>query len=234
MDKLKLTSKEPVKVVDNGEEISLIPSVLDKNLVYYCDDCHLYHLNPSVDMNDVLPYEVQRNGMELPSKSGLQLIIEGYRNLIGEEYVEENNSQGELAQAASCYAMPQRLRLLHDEEGAARRVPEQWPDSWYMSWWKPSPDNRMEELIKAGTLIAMELDRLLNTQENKKFPEKNLQSLRNNQSELLRCITSGIDYVEEDLHNMGDYARDTWHDLKKAERIIKTCTQKKKSDKNGN
>lgn len=209
MDKFKSISEEPVKVVDNGEEIYLTSSVLNKNLVYYCEDCHLFHLNPSVNMNDVLPYEVRKNGIEQPTESGIQLIVKGYRSLIGEEYIEENNSQGELAQAASCYAMPQGLRLLHDKEGPAKRVPEQWPDSWYISWWKPSPDNRIEELVKAGALIAMELDRLLNTQENKRFPEINLQSLRNNQAKLLDCITAGIDYVEEDLSNMGDYARET-------------------------
>lgn len=232
MDKLKSTAEEPVKVVDNGEEIYLIPSVLDKNLVYYCDDCHLYHLNPSVDLNDVLPYEAKKNGMELPSKSGLQLIIEGYRDLIGEECIEENNSRGELAQAASCYAMPQGLRLLYDKKGPAERVPEQWPDSWYTSWWKPLPDNRIEELVKAGALIVMEIDRLLNTQENKRFPEIDLQSLCNNQAKLLDCITAGIDYVEEDLANMGDYARDTWHDLKEAAQIVRTCTKRNENEQN--
>lgn len=33
-----------------------------------------------------------------------------------------------------------------------------WP--WDKSWWKPTPDDRIRELIKAGALIAAEIDRL--------------------------------------------------------------------------
>lgn len=37
--------------------------------------------------------------------------------------------------------------------------PFSWP--WARRWWKPSPDDRVRELIKAGALIAAEIDRLL-------------------------------------------------------------------------
>jgi hypothetical protein len=33
-----------------------------------------------------------------------------------------------------------------------------WP--WDKGWWKPTPDNRIRELEKAGALIAAEIDRL--------------------------------------------------------------------------
>jgi hypothetical protein len=56
-------------------------------------------------------------------------------------------TKGELAEAAACYATRSLLRNVR------------WP--WDDSWWKPSPDNRIKELAKAGALIAAEIDRLL-------------------------------------------------------------------------
>ena len=34
-----------------------------------------------------------------------------------------------------------------------------WP--WNVVWWKPTPDDRIRELAKAGALIAAEIDRLI-------------------------------------------------------------------------
>ena len=33
-----------------------------------------------------------------------------------------------------------------------------WP--WEANWWKPTPEDRIKELAKAGALIAAEIDRL--------------------------------------------------------------------------
>jgi hypothetical protein len=33
-----------------------------------------------------------------------------------------------------------------------------WP--WSKHWWKPTPNDRVRELVKAGALIAAEIDRL--------------------------------------------------------------------------
>ena len=33
-----------------------------------------------------------------------------------------------------------------------------WP--WNLIWWKPTPNDRIRELVKAGALIAAEIDRL--------------------------------------------------------------------------
>ena len=54
-----------------------------------------------------------------------------------------------MAVAAACYALPAWCR------GRTRR----WP--WDDEWWKPTPDDRIRELVKAGALIAAEIDRLL-------------------------------------------------------------------------
>jgi hypothetical protein len=37
-------------------------------------------------------------------------------------------------------------------------LPGWWP--WAERFWKPTPDDRVRELVKAGALIAAEIDRL--------------------------------------------------------------------------
>lgn len=61
---------------------------------------------------------------------------------------DDTHKRGQLALAASCYALPpyERGRALD------------WP--WDRKWWKPTPDDRIRELAKAGALIAAEIDRL--------------------------------------------------------------------------
>lgn len=65
--------------------------------------------------------------------------------------------RGELAAAAVCYAVEPRVR---ETESFSRPdgIPYLWP--WHSDWWKPSPDDRVRELEKAGALIAAEIDRI--------------------------------------------------------------------------
>jgi hypothetical protein len=58
---------------------------------------------------------------------------------------------GDLALAAACYAMPSRLRPADDP-------PNGWP--FDNDEWKPTPNDRIRELVKAGALIAAEIDRV--------------------------------------------------------------------------
>ncbi len=38
-----------------------------------------------------------------------------------------------------------------------------FPSTWdWFKWWKPTPENRIKELAKAGALIAAEIDRIQN------------------------------------------------------------------------
>jgi hypothetical protein len=80
-----------------------------------------------------------------------QIADEGY-------YAQHDDEHGrdELTRAAVCYALPAHMRPI--------RVPGQ-PPSHYWPWaledWKPTPDDRVRELVKAGALIAAEIDRLL-------------------------------------------------------------------------
>lgn len=86
------------------------------------------------------------------SYSGAELIaIERARQAFIEGWTPEHDDEhedGELARAAACYADPVPWHP----------VPPRWP--WERRWWKPSPEDRVRELMKAGALIAAEIDRL--------------------------------------------------------------------------
>lgn len=111
-------------------------------------------------------------------KSGIELIAaERARQISVEGWTPEHDDEhdgAEMATAAACYALPGRQRQMEKaciEMDAARgladppmpyginvRVPRIWP--WDPEWWKPTPRNRIRELVKAGALIAAEIDRL--------------------------------------------------------------------------
>lgn len=62
---------------------------------------------------------------------------------------DDSHTSGELAIAAACYASVGNSRLA---------ILAHWP--WGLRWWKPTAENRIRELEKAGALIAAEIDRL--------------------------------------------------------------------------
>lgn len=74
-----------------------------------------------------------------------QIEVKGY-----DEIHDIMHSENELAIAASCYCLPCGQREI--------RVREQWPFEY--EHWKPTPDDRIKELSKAGALIAAEIDRI--------------------------------------------------------------------------
>ena len=89
--------------------------------------------------------------------TGAELIAAERRRQVGDEgwtpgHDDEHDNES-LAMAAVCYA---RRGIYRPEDGSA---PAMWP--WSEEWWKPSPDDRVRELVKAGALIAAEIDRLL-------------------------------------------------------------------------
>lgn len=91
-------------------------------------------------------------------KEGIQLIAEErQRQREIEQYTSQHDLQhndGELANAAACYAMTDDNRFIGNDDVFAYL----WP--FDIKCWKPSPENRIKELIKAGALIAAEIDRL--------------------------------------------------------------------------
>ncbi len=103
--------------------------------------------------------------------TGVELIAKERTRQIEDEGWNAAHDRGhahDLALAASCYAAPRRdrpVRVVHGQEYTGdfediRQfvIPENWP--WSPEWWKPTPDDRIRELVKAGALIAAAIDSL--------------------------------------------------------------------------
>jgi len=90
-------------------------------------------------------------------KDGAALIVaERKRQVKSEGFTrchddDSDHQHGELARAAQCYAGANL--------NANSAMPWQWPATWLVTWWKPS-DDPVCNLVKAGALIAAEIDRL--------------------------------------------------------------------------
>lgn len=105
-------------------------------------------------------------------KTGIELIaLERLRQIEAEGWTPEHDAmhdKGELAEAAAYYAITpgQRAWLDNSElfisanNGLGTSM---WP--WRPEWFKPSPNDRVKELTKAGALIAAEIDRLQNNKQ---------------------------------------------------------------------
>lgn len=85
------------------------------------------------------------NGIEsIAAERRRQIEVEGWTP----EHDDEHDS-GEMAAAASCYSIAAFYKPYE-------RFPVFWP--WGKSWWKPK--DRRSNLVRAGALIAAEIDRL--------------------------------------------------------------------------
>jgi hypothetical protein len=94
--------------------------------------------------------------------AALDVALERFRQIKQEGWTpahDDQHTNGELAQAASCYADPDcpmgaasnyPLRGMHP-------IPSRWPD-WEHHWWKPK--DRRRDLVRAAALILAEIDRL--------------------------------------------------------------------------
>lgn len=79
-----------------------------------------------------------------------QLFHEGFTKNHDDTY-----KGGKLARAAAIYATPADWRNVVNIPDTA---PMFWP--WDATWWRPTPDDRQRELIKAAALLHAEWDRL--------------------------------------------------------------------------
>lgn len=95
---------------------------------------------------------------------GANLIVkERERQLKEEKYGNEHDDahdSGELALAASCYiydylSQPEQKNTVYYRNQAIIF----WP--WFSCYFKPTPEEPIRQLVKAGALIAAEIDRLL-------------------------------------------------------------------------
>ena len=101
---------------------------------------------------------------------GVALIADERRRQIEREgwsaSHDDEHNRDELALAAATYALPPKMRgkkslgMWQPSRSPAWEmiVPTLWP--WEYDWWKPEPNDRVRELVKAGALIAAEIDRL--------------------------------------------------------------------------
>jgi hypothetical protein len=82
-----------------------------------------------------------------------QLSVEGWTP----EHDTEHTT-GELTRAARCYADAALTAVIRPDASEYHRlVHHEWP--WHQESWKPSNDP-IRNLVKAGALIAAEIDRL--------------------------------------------------------------------------
>ncbi len=113
----------------------------------------------------VIELEDSKTTVAPSRKTGAYLIAEEReRQIEALGYTPERDQHygtGQLARAASCYALPEAFRSRPDHKRLKKNgqyVPNEWP--FAPEYWKPSPDNRIRELQKAGALIAADIDRL--------------------------------------------------------------------------
>ena len=86
--------------------------------------------------------------------TGAELIVaERQRQIEQENWSaghDDAHQHGELRDAASCYLLDAGVHPTGDPGGW-------WP--WDDAWWKPS-DDPVRNLVKAGALLAAEIDRI--------------------------------------------------------------------------
>jgi hypothetical protein len=94
--------------------------------------------------------------------SGIDLIAaERGRQVTAEGWTpahDDAHGRGELARAAAVYAQCPEYRQRARRFGSDIYYAAGWP--FEPEAWSPSPDDRVRELVKAGALVAAEIDRL--------------------------------------------------------------------------
>ena len=101
---------------------------------------------------------------EKKNKTGAELICEERKRQIevegwSAEHDDREHSPGSLAQAGAAYALHAAAKLDNRGSDALCECAESnWP--FDAVWWKPTPEDPIRQLAKAGALIAAEIDRL--------------------------------------------------------------------------
>ena len=101
-------------------------------------------------------------------KTGAELITdERQRQIEKEGWTPEHDDEQKVALcvAGASYALDVAARLALTDwdsefwsDSYQKIAREYWP--WDAEWWKPTPQDNIRELVKAGALIAAEIDRL--------------------------------------------------------------------------
>jgi hypothetical protein len=126
--------------------------------------------NESLDLSRAVQLPVSDLG-------GVALIASERLRQISEEgwmpAHDDTHSKFQLTLAAICYAE----QVADPDEWAAEHGTKPqpvwfWP--WAKKWWKPS-DDPIRNLVKAGALIAAEIDRLQRKQANQRHPAEGVE-----------------------------------------------------------
>lgn len=147
----RLAFSEDLSIFDKIQRIQklLMPNASKLNIMLDPD-----RIKKMMEEGKTMNFEgtiVVKTGTELIEEERLrQVEKEGWTSEHDDKHTEE-----ELAAAAVCYASPEKWRDYYDKDDD---IPLCWP--WSKAWWKPTPYDRIKELMKAGALIAAEIDRL--------------------------------------------------------------------------
>jgi len=100
--------------------------------------------------------------------TGAELIADERRRQIEVEGWTAEHDAGHapfsMAIAGACYALDLKASIVlctdhrHENFIVNDALDCLWP--WDMEWWKPTPNDPIRQLVKAGALIAAEIDRL--------------------------------------------------------------------------
>ncbi|UBM58258.1 hypothetical protein LAG90_15750 [Marinilongibacter aquaticus] len=138
-------------------------------------------------------------------KTGIELIAEERQRQIEKEgWTPEHDARhdtGDLAHAAAAYASAELYR--RTTSPGYNNTPPIWP--FESTWWKPTPENRIRELQKAGALIAAEIDRLnalkaLDTTKLHACPfcgKKPYQGRDKNGHHVAKCYTCSVQMTQD-------------------------------------
>lgn len=101
-------------------------------------------------------------------KTGIELIAaERERQITAEGWTaahDDAHEDGDMVSAAIGYLIFSWWKIVGKACGWTRPTVDNiigdqwWP--WDSTWWKPSEDDQIRNLVKAGALIAAEIDRL--------------------------------------------------------------------------
>ena len=98
-------------------------------------------------------------------KTGIELVAEERQRQIKEENfsiihdVKQYANNSQLEYAAVAYALPDELTTQWQRDNLFHRS-NLFP--WDKEWWKPSPNDRVRELVKAAALLIAKIDVELN------------------------------------------------------------------------
>jgi hypothetical protein len=105
------------------------------------------------------------------SRAEIDVLAERRRHVEEEGWSkahDDAHTDGSIAAAAACYAHPEPIyrlfrgdemsAVVRDKTGVPIRFDWAWPRSWARRWWKPK--DRRRDLVRAGSLIIAEIERL--------------------------------------------------------------------------